>query len=289
MSWGVNLAKGVFHAASRGAERILPPIVLWFLVWPLNELLAARYAWHSDDRVPATSLPLPANSRRPSFYRRWRYFSRGQTHWWLLGWIDRLSAAKWQRRLVVHGFDKLTEVLPQRPVIICSLHTTSLPVLVAWLRSRGVPSAAVPMDPTWFSSPARMRKTALAEKMGMAFTIRPGQPREMLDFLKPGHALSLTSDFTGGRVITVPWRGASVTVSMGLFRLARRAGAVVMPINIFETGRWRYEITVSDPVPEALIEAADPAAAARYVADCLYPAAIARPEQAMNVLVAAVR
>lgn len=284
----IDLAKDVFHVASRGAERILSPMALWLLLWPLNDALAARYAWRSRDRVPAASLPRPVDSRRPSLFRRWRYFSRAQSHWWLLGWIDRLSSAKWQGRLKVEGFSGLESVLAERPVVVCSLHTTSVPTLAAWLRSLGLPTAHVPMDLTWFTSPARLRKTALAERMGKAFMIRPDSPRDMVEFLRPGNALVLTADFHGHRVSNVPWRGGSVSVSTGLFRLARSTGAAVVPVIILDSGRWRYEVTLFNAVPQDIIESGDTDAAARYVVECLMPLAAARPDQAMEVLVATV-
>jgi lauroyl/myristoyl acyltransferase len=286
---GVDLAKSVFHFASRGAERVLPPMALWALLWPLNEALALRQALLTRERVPAARLPLPPDAERPGLLLRWRHFSRGQRHWWLLSWIDRLAAPKWQRRLNIQGADKLTAALAERPVIVCSLHTTSVGTIAAWLRSLGIPAAHVPMDMAWFSNPARLRKRALAEKMGMAITLRPDQPRAMVEFLKPGKMLVLPADHTGGRVINVPWRDASVTVATGLFRIARSTGAAVAPMLIFETGRWRYEMTVFDPVPQDVIEAGDNHAAARYVVDRLMPMVAERPDQAMAVLVAAVR
>jgi lauroyl/myristoyl acyltransferase len=286
---GVDLAKGLFHVTSRAAERTLPPIVLWFLLWPLNEALAIRAAARNHERVPAAHLPMPANSKVPSMFHRWRHFRRQQSHWWLLGWIDRLSSPKWQRRLVVRDLDKLTTVLAERPVIVCSLHTTSVLTLAAWLRSRGLPTAHVPVDMTWFSNPARLRKAALAEKMGQAFVLRPDQPREMFRFLKPGNILLLTADFNAGRVTHVPWRDATVEVGTGLFRMARSTGSAVVPVVIFETGRWRYEVIVFDPVPQDIINAGDTDTAGRYVVDCLMPPTAARPEQAMAVLVETVR
>jgi hypothetical protein len=63
LSRGLDFAKDVFHVASRGAERILPPMALWFLLWQLNDALAARYAWLSRDRAPAPSLPRPVGSK----------------------------------------------------------------------------------------------------------------------------------------------------------------------------------------------------------------------------------
>ena len=282
---GVDLAKSVFHVASRGAERVLPPIALWFLLWPLNEFLAARYARRGNNRVPATRLPMPAGSNLPSLFLRWRHFSRAQTHWWLLGWVDRLSAPKWQRRILIHDLETITAQLVERPVIVCSLHTTSVPTLAAWLRSKGIPAANVPMDITWFSNPARIRKRAIAARMGGAFMIRPDQPRAMVDYLKPGHVLVLMADFTAGRVTNVSWRDASIDVATGLFRLARSTGAAVVPVVIFDTGRWRYEVTVFDSVPQDIIESGDAEAAARYVVNCLYPPVAERPDQAMAVLV----
>jgi lauroyl/myristoyl acyltransferase len=286
---GVDLAKSIFHVASRSAERVLPPMALWVLLWPLNDVLAARQALQTREQVPAASLPLPRDAKRPGLFRRWRHFSRAQRHWWLLGWIDRLAAPKWQRRLKLHGLEKLTTALVERPVIVCSLHTTAVPTLAAWLRSQGIPAAHVPMDMTWFSNPARLRKQALAEKMGEAFMLRPDQPRAMVEFLKPGNMLVLTADFTGGRVTEVPWRGGSVLVSTGLFRLARSTGAAVVPVLVFASGRWRYDVTVFDPVPQSAIEAGDTAAAARHIVETLMPMAVARPDQAMAVLVEVVR
>jgi lauroyl/myristoyl acyltransferase len=285
----VDLAKSLFHVTSRGAERVLPPIALWFLLWPLNEALAIVSARRNRERVPATRLPMPANSRIPSLFQRWRHFRRQQSHWWLLGWIDRLSSPKWQRRLTVRDLDKLTTVLAGRPVIICSLHTTSVLTLAAWLRSLGLPTAHVPVDVTWFSNPARLRKAALAAKMGQAFVLRPDQPREMFRFLKPGNILLLTADFDRGRVTNVPWRDASIEVGTGLFRMARSTGSAVVPVSIFETGRWSYEVTVFDPVPQGVIDGGDTDAAARYVVDRLVPLVAERPDQAMGVLVNVVK
>lgn len=288
MSRGVDFAKSVFYVATRGAERVLPPVALWFLLWPLTQVLGARQAWRRTDRVPAARLPLAPGSARPPLFKRWRYFSQAQTHWWLLGWLDRLADAKWQRRLTVNGLDKLTKVLTERPVIICTVHTTSVVALAAWLRSRGIPTAHVPMDPTWFTGAARKRKVALAEKMGMAFTIRPGAPQDMIEFLKPGHTLVLTADFTGGRMTQVPWSGGSVVVATGLFRLARLTGAAVVPVIIFNTGRWRYEVSVFEPLPQDMVQSGDSDAGARYMVECLMPLAAERPEQAMEVLLATV-
>lgn len=288
MRRGIALAKTVFHRASRAAERVLPPVALWFLLWPLTALLGALQARRNPHPVPATNLPLGPNANRPGTWQRWRYFSRAQTHFWLIGWIDRLSDAKWQRRIAVNGLEKLTTLAADRPVIVCSLHTTSIPLLGAWLRALGIPAAHVPMDLTWFSDPTRVRKVALAKEMGAPFTVRPDQPRDMIEFLKPGHVLVLTSDFTGGRLITIPMRNATVKVATGLFRLAQSTGAAICPMLIFDAGRWRYEVTVFDPVPQSAIDAGDNYAAARYLVDCLFPMAMARPEQAMDVLVAAI-
>jgi lauroyl/myristoyl acyltransferase len=238
--------------------------------------------------VPTPSLPPPRVVAGQRFYRRWRHFSGEQRQWWLQCWSDRLSAPKWQRRVTVHGLDKLTTALAARPVIVCPIHTTPVPTVAAWLRSMGIAAAHAPMDPTWFSSPARMRKKAIAERTGVAYLIRP-RPRDMLEFLTPGHALVLTADFTGGRVTHVPWRGHAVMVATGLFRMARSTGAAVVPLLIFETGRWRYELTLFDAVPQEMIDAGDFDAAARYVVDSLYPPAAARPEQAMAVLIETIK
>ena len=282
---GIDLAKSAFHVGSRAAERVLPPVALWWLLLPLNEFLAAIYGWRSKELVPTPSLPAPHGFTRQSFYKRWRHFSREQTHWWLHGWNDRLSTPKWRRRVRVNGIEKLLTALAERPVIICAIHTTPVATLAAWLRAMGSAAAHVPMDPAWFKNPARIRKRALAAKMGTDYMVRPDRPRDMLEFLTPGHALILAADFDSGRVTHVPWRGANVTVGTGLFRVARSSGAAVVPMLILETGRWRYEVTAFDPLPQSVVDAGDTDAAAHYVVDCLYPPVAERPDQAMAVLI----
>jgi lauroyl/myristoyl acyltransferase len=284
----VALAKTAFHVGSRAAERVLPPIFMWFLLVPLTELLAARNARRFHQvRVPAPSLPVPDDAQRPGPFQRWRYFSREARHWWLLGWMDRLSAPKWQKRVEVAGLDKLQGRLAVKPVIVCSVHTSSLMTMAAWLRSMDIPTAHLPLHPDWFNNPAQLRKAALTEKMG-PFNIRPDQPRAIVKYLTPGHVLVLAADYTDGRVTHVPWGNATVTVATGPFRLARATGAAVVPVLILDTGRWKYEITVFDAVPDATIEGGDTDAAARYVVNCLYPRAVTRPEQAMPVLISAI-
>ena len=284
----MHRTKDALYRLTRALERFLPLTLLWLLLLPLSAAIAMRMARGGLDRVPASALPLQADHRPPSYWRRIRYFTRLHTHWWLLGLLDRLSEPRWQRRFMVNGLHELTAAVALKPVVVVSVHTTALVVLSAWVNSVGIRTAAAPADRTWFSNPARLRRVALAEQIG-ATVFRRGSVRDVLAFMRPGRAIILSVDHPSGRTIDVPWSGGSIRMSTAAFRLARSVGADVVPVAIQEAGPWRYAVTVFPAVPAELVEAPDHRAAGRVVADQLLPVATSMPALAMPTLVEALR
>lgn len=243
----MQFLKSAFYRASRSLEGVLPLGALWLLMWPVSALVAARHMRVKRERVPSSSLPA-ASVREPSAWARWRYLTKFQEHWWLLGWLDRLTETRWQRRLTVQGVEHLRAAIRDRPVVVVTLHTTSMVTLAAWIRSLGIVTAAAPADQSWFSSAARRRKVELAESLGAA-VFRTGSARDVLGYLVPGRCIVLTLDHESRRAVFVEAPGASLRVATDAFRLARAAGAAVVPALITRTGPWRYDALICRRCP----------------------------------------
>jgi lauroyl/myristoyl acyltransferase len=284
----MSAAKELFLRANRALEPIIPLTLLWLLMWPLAAYLGARHLRLVSDRVPARSLPLAETSPRPSTWRRWLYLARIHADFFVLAWIDRLSARRWQSRFKAEGVaDVLLQMLATRPLVIVSIHTTSLVVLAGWVSSLGIPTGAMPADQSWFSSPARRRKVELAATAGN-HTFRQGSGREIVEYLKPGHAVVFAPDVSTTKKVLAPCGELTLSLATSPFRIARATGAVVVPVMMLGDGRWRYQAEVFPPVPQELIDRGDHEEAASYVAQCLVPEVVKRPEQAMDVLVSAI-
>ncbi len=226
----MSAAKDLFLRANRALEPIVPLTVLWLLMWPLAAYLGARHLRHVSNRVPARSLPLAEASPKPSTWRRWLYLARIQADFFVLAWIDRLSTRRWQSRFRAEGVaEVLLHTLATRPLVIVSIHTTSLVVLAGWMSSLGIPTGAMPADQTWFSSPARRRKVELATAAGNN-TFREGSGREIVEYLKPGRAVVFAPDMSAGKRVLARCGEAKLSLATSPFRIARATGAAVVPV-----------------------------------------------------------
>ncbi|MEA2621269.1 MAG: hypothetical protein QOH61_179 [Chloroflexota bacterium] len=266
--------------ANRIVERLLPPDVLWFLYWPIAAMRGVKEARSATDlRIPVSHLPPSPTDPPPSFRARWRFYFDLNSGRPLHSWGDRLGSPRWRKRYVVDGFDGFVALAKERGIISIGFHTVATRNGPAWMRTLGVQAASVALDPEWFS-PHMLARTRLGQP-GAAVTALPtGMPRELLRYLGPGSTLGIGADHPLGRTVTVPWGGGSMRVAVGSFRLAAMSGVAVVPIIFMSTRRWRFQIHVGSPVPDALIQAGDFTAAAQHVVDELLPYAASSPHQA---------
>jgi lauroyl/myristoyl acyltransferase len=288
MSRVAERGKGVFFRGSRALEAVLPPGVLWFLLWPISALQAIRLARPMPRAVPARHLPPRPTDLPASAMRRWRAFVAWHLDYLPLLWLDRLSTPRWRSRFEVVGED-LAALVADRPAIVVSVHGGAIVMLAPWMTTLGLPVASIPADGAWLRSDARRRKAALAASAGLPNVFQVGSVREILDYLRPGRALMVAADFHRGRTVDVPWESHRLRLSTGPFRLARLAGAAVVPAFVSVHGRWRYRIHVLPPIPQRLVDADDAAGAAAHLAARLMPLAAEAPERATWTLLRALQ
>jgi len=112
-----------------------------------------------------------------------------------------------------------------------------------------------------------------------------GDTRSMVRYLGPGTCLLLQVDHHRGRLIEGDWDKGRLQMSSGAFRIARLAGAAVIPVVVFDDGRWRFRVHVGTPVPQHFIDEGDESAAATHVARELMPIVADHPREAMITLV----
>ena len=283
-----EFAKYAFYATCRGLARVLPPDVLYVVLMPYPMLRGIRPALEVR-HLPASEIPAPAPDRTPSYFARWRFHMKIHQRWLPLLWADLWDQPRWRNRFVAEGAELLDAVALERPIVVVTLHTGGLVALGAWMMHRGIGMGSVIADRSRWSRDDAVR--ARADKRWSMFSdssaFLRGDTRAMIRYLQVGRALFLPADHVLGRTVEGAWDGGRLVLSRGAFRIARHAGATVIPIVVTDNGRWRFRIHVGQPVPQALIDAGDDVAAASHVAHELMPIAARRPKEAMVTLVAA--
>jgi lauroyl/myristoyl acyltransferase len=281
------LREYLFRVA-RLTERLLPPGALAALLWPIAFLRAAADMILRPGRNPPPSLPPPPghgrSSRRLAGVRARTDARLGTAS---LIWSDRFTQPRWRDRFEMGELESLREIVAQRPAIIVSLHFGGVFMLPALLRAHRIPTASVVGRGLWPIAWGRMRRAALTRIDDLPLFLESGDARAMVRFLQPGRCLMIGADYPLGDQAAATWDGAGFRLSTSPFRLARLAGAAVVPVIVRAGGTWRYAIHVGSPVPDALIRAQDHGAAVAHVATELLPVAAAAPEQALPYLVAA--
>jgi lauroyl/myristoyl acyltransferase len=206
----------------------------------------------------------------------------------VLSWPDHLREPRWRRRFSVTGFQGLRELADRGPVILFSLHTVPAYVLPPWVRTLGIQAASVAVDPGWFEEDI-LRRSALSQPGSARTTFAIGEARALVRHLQAGHCLILFADHPAGHTVDVDWRGSSLRLSTGGFRLAAQTGATVVPVAITTSGRWRYRVHVGQPLPEDVVRAGDQLPAARLVVNELMTALAETPQQADLTLIDSLR
>jgi len=278
---GVRLGVRVAFRFVRGLERLLPPQSLYHLLAPV---ISARVAF----KRTRPSLPLPACLGRGNFQitkkRRRNDFLNATLEFF----PDKLATAKWLPRLEIDGREYLESALLQkRPVMLAFSHFGPYELLRCWLRAAGFPVAMMVAGSSQNRSGRRRLQDRVSPFPEIPIALyREDQLRESIDFVNAGHPLLIAIDVLNNKKMDVPvdadWQCGMAT---GAFRLARRAGAVLIPCSVVDVGHWNFRITLSPPVPAELLAAGDLSSAGKYVLEAFLPAMRAHPEQASERLI----
>ena len=288
MSRAKVVAQLAFYAQIRGLARIAPPTVLYALLLPYSVLRGIRPAL-ADKSLPASSLPVPVDGPRPGFLARWRFQSKIHERWLPLLWMDRWDRPPWSGRMVVETGPDVGAISRERPIIVVTLHTGAHIAIGAWLGQMGLGVGSVIADIRLWKQTQAWRVRMRTDKRWRGFenseAFLRGDTRSMVRYLVPGNCLLLQADHHRGRVIEGDWGNGRLQMSSGAFRIARLAGAAVIPVVVMDDGRWRFRVHVGSPVPQHLIDTGDDGAAATHVARELMPIVAKHPTEAMVTLV----
>ncbi len=280
----------LFYLACR-AIATLPAGVGYMVLMPYGVLRGFRPA-RSDTAQPVLRLPATEAPGRPDFLTRWRFHAGIHQRWPLLFWVDRWHEPRWASRFTARGTETIDRISAERPIVILTVHTTSMIVLGGWLMSRGLGVGTVIVDPrVWARSEQAKRSRLLGRRWANvkeSQSFLRGDARAMVRYLKPGRCMFLPADHVRGRVVEGSWAGGRLRLANGAFRLARMTGAAVVPVIVTDAGRWKHSIQICEPVPQMLIDTDDDVAAANHVAAQLMPIALGRPTEAAVTLIEAV-
>jgi hypothetical protein len=129
-------------------ERIIPPLLLGRLLWPMAALWSLWELFHSRPtfrlfrRLPPALRPAWRSCLWPT--RVWRRRCWLNLSKLLSVWPDRLQEPRWRNRCRVNGIERFEKLYSAgRPVVLASLHFGPVYVLYLWLRARGLPAAAL--------------------------------------------------------------------------------------------------------------------------------------------------
>jgi lauroyl/myristoyl acyltransferase len=274
----------LLFGAVRSTGGRLPPRLLLLLLWPPSFARAAADVWLHGRRPPTQLPPIPGVSRRAHQALADRLVYRMTP---LAGfWADRALAPGWASRFDLSAIEQLRPILRERPVILVSFHFGALVMVPSLLNQHGMPTALAVSRDGWPLSRLRQWRLDLA-KVGDIPTAVVAEARAMLRFLQPGRCLIVAVDYPTADVSEVAYGGATVRLSTPPLRLARVAGALVVPMLAINDGPWRMSLRLGRPVPQATIQAGDYQAAAAHIANELLPLAASVPGQALPTLVEA--
>jgi lauroyl/myristoyl acyltransferase len=243
-------------------ERVVPPSLLAWLLWPIAAFWSAwELAYHQPTvklfrRLPLVLRPAWRTFLRP--VRVWRHRCRLNLTKLLNAWPNRLQEPRWKDRCRLIGFERFEKLWGAgHPVVLAGLHFGPVSVFYNCLRARGLPVAAlVGRDLQWSLTyrrrlGQRVDRLRGLERIPRTFEVR--QLYEAVEFLRsPGILLTL-ADGGQGRQLLIPGEGYGLLLSPGAFRLAALAGAVVLPALVYAEPGMRLTVQIGEPVPDDYI------------------------------------
>ena len=280
--------KRVFYGTCRALAGVVPPDILYFVLYPSSAIRGVRPAL-AKRYVPAKHIPVRPTDRSPGFVTRWRYQASIYQRWLPLFWPDAWAKQRWAERLTADGAAELDAIAAERPIVVITLHTGAMVVLGGWLTSRGLGVGSVIIDRERWLSPESVK--ARADPRWQKYTadsgsFLAGDTRKMVRYLAPKRVLVLQADHQLGRTAEGTWPGGRLRLAVGGLRIARMTGAAVVPVVVTDDGRWRFRVHVGTPLSAATLASGDEAAVAE-IARQLMPIAEQRPFEALPTLVAA--
>lgn len=282
--------KGAFYGTCRALARVVPPDVLYFLLYPSSAVRGVRPALKRRT-VPVRHIPPRPGDGAPSFVRRWHYQAAILQRWLPLFWPDVWAKPQWANRLTADGAAQLDAIAAEQPVVAITVHTGAMVVLGGWLMGRGLGVGSVIIDRERWLRPesVKVRSDPRWQKyVWNSASFLAGDTRQMVRYLAPGRVLLLPADHPLGHQAAGDWPGGRLRLAVGGLRIARMTGAAVVPIIVTGDGPWRFHVHVGKPLPAEMLESGDNEAAVAEIARQLMPLIERRPFEALPTLVEAV-
>lgn len=197
---------------------------------------------------------------------------------------DRLAEPKWRERCRISGLEHLRAARQAgRPIVLVFVHFGAFGLLRIWLRSVGIPAAAVLGGRSGNRPKIKLHLDKYFPDPGVPTTFCPDQMREVLAFLAAGNPLCIAADVgkSDDKKIEVSFcDGWNFRMNTGAVRLASRQRAELVPATLVAEGGWRFRLELGRPVPEEFLSAeTDWPRAGKFLLDEMMPHWRAHPEQ----------
>lgn len=250
----VRRLRGLAYPAYRAAERLalaLPaPAVPWaaavgaavaVVTMPGRRRMVARHLRrvHGPD--------LRGRALRRSVWRAFRSYA---AYWIDTFRVPRLDPGELDARVRVEGREHLDRALEAGAGAVIALpHLGSWDLAGAWGAAQGYPLVVVVerLEPpellAWFRAARR--------RMGMEVVVRgPGVTERLEAALRRNRVVALVCDRDlSGRGVAVELFGERTTLPVGPGLLARRCGAALLPVAVYDQEGGRNRAVVRPPVP----------------------------------------
>jgi len=257
--------------------RLLGPLVgrtLW-LSYPVASV-AGRVAWHTQRgrrrNLIRNMLPLVDGDRGRARAEGLRAYQEVARYWVDLVSLPYRSMADFERDHLRIENDRWLAVLDRAcPIIAVSAHTADVELAIQALTYRGRPFVALveELDPPPLAAYLTRLRTAAG---GRFYEANFAGLRGLLEAIERGEIVGMMGDRDlQGRGICVELAGRQVRLPRGPWELARRTGALVLPVFTIRERRDHFTVRFEEPfgIPRGPDEELDIEAAARRWAGTL--------------------
>jgi lauroyl/myristoyl acyltransferase len=166
---------------------------------------------------------------------------------------DRLATQKWKDYCRMNGFDRMpVALLNRRPVILAMVHFGPYRLTRAWLRSTGIPMAALVGGSIKKRANYRRRLDKYIPLPEVPVVFYLDQLRKISAFLAAGNVLAvMIDDIRAEKHLAIPFcQDWTFQMTTGAIRLALRHQAELIPCLITDEGGWHFRLDLGHPAPE---------------------------------------